>query len=78
MTLEEPRHAVITPDDHGALVAMIAWFLGSALVSRALPCYYITELLQILCMGTRLAVRFTTQRLTGIDDILIVASAVSA
>jgi hypothetical protein len=34
MTPEGPRHALITPDDHGALLAMTAWFLGSALVSR--------------------------------------------
>ncbi|KAF2112038.1 hypothetical protein BDV96DRAFT_665054 [Lophiotrema nucula] len=60
---EGPRHAAITADDRGALLAMTTWFLGCTLV---------------LCVATRLIVRFTTNHLPGIDDVLVVAAAVLA
>ncbi|KAF2198696.1 hypothetical protein GQ43DRAFT_343134, partial [Delitschia confertaspora ATCC 74209] len=60
MAAEGPRHAVITADDHGALLAMATWFLTCTLV---------------LCTATRLIVRFTTRHVPGIDDALVVVAA---
>ncbi|ORY16635.1 hypothetical protein BCR34DRAFT_97286 [Clohesyomyces aquaticus] len=57
MASEGVRHAVITSDDHGALLTMTAWFLSCALV---------------LFIAARLTVRFTTQHIPGVDDIIIV------
>ncbi|KAF2662413.1 hypothetical protein K491DRAFT_709782 [Lophiostoma macrostomum CBS 122681] len=62
-TEEGPRHAVITPDDHGAILSMTAWFLACTLV---------------LCTATRLIVRFTTQQMPSTDDVYIVVAAVFA
>ncbi|KAF2735780.1 hypothetical protein EJ04DRAFT_599587 [Polyplosphaeria fusca] len=56
------RHALITPDDQGLLLAIISWFLGATLV---------------LCIAIRLAVRFTTRQLSASDDIIITIAAVS-
>lgn len=79
MCSEGSRHAAITPDDHGAVLAMSTWFLGGALVSKVRPTTITrTDIAQVLCVFTRLVVRFTTQRwIPGVDDILIVVSAVS-
>ena len=62
MDIHGQRHAQITPDDHGALLSMTTWFLGSAL---------------LLGVITRVAVRLTTQLRPSLDDILIVIAAVS-
>jgi hypothetical protein len=61
-TEEGPRHARITPDDHGAILSMTTWFLTCTLV---------------LCTATRLIVRFTTQQRPSTDDVYIVIAAVS-
>ncbi|OCK74153.1 hypothetical protein K432DRAFT_410102 [Lepidopterella palustris CBS 459.81] len=58
-TPEGPRHATITPDDHGALLAMTTWFLMVTM---------------ILATSTRIIVRYTTQHVPGFDDILVLVA----
>ena len=59
---EGPRHAVITPDNHGALIQITSWVVMIALV---------------LTTGLRLAVTFKNTPNPGIGDALCVVAMVS-
>ncbi|KAF2450520.1 hypothetical protein P171DRAFT_516380 [Karstenula rhodostoma CBS 690.94] len=60
---EGTRHAVISADDHGPILAMTTWFLICTL---------------IICTATRLGVRFATRSPRTVDDLLILAAATVA
>jgi hypothetical protein len=59
---EGPRHAIVTSENHGALIQIASWFVMVAVV---------------LMTGLRLATRFKTARNPGIDDMICVAAMVS-
>src|SRR4051812_42793591 len=52
MVSEGPRHATVTPDDHGAILQIVAWFL---------------MVLMILSIFLRLTIRLTTTHIPGTD-----------
>ena len=54
--VEGPRHAIITPDDNGPIVEIVAWFLLVLMVSAT---------------GLRLSIRFTTAHVAGRDDAVL-------
>ncbi|KAK7186293.1 hypothetical protein PSPO01_07682 [Paraphaeosphaeria sporulosa] len=60
---EGTRHAIVSADDHGPLLAMTTWFLICTL---------------ILCTAIRLGVRFATSSPRTADDLLILAAALIA
>lgn len=59
---EGPRHATVTPDDNGAILQVVAWFL---------------MVLMILATFLRLLIRFTTTHIPGVDDVVLFAATVS-
>lgn len=59
---EGPRHAEITPFDHGALIQIPAWFL---------------MVVMILITFLKLAIRFKATRNPGLDDALCFVAMVS-
>ena len=54
--VEGPRHAIITPDDNGPIVEIVAWVLLVLMVSAT---------------GLRLSIRFTTAHVAGRDDAVL-------
>lgn len=62
MVSEGPRHATVTPDDHGAILQIVAWFL---------------MVLMILSIFLRLTIRLTTTHIPGTDDAMVFVSMVS-
>jgi hypothetical protein len=58
---EGPRHAIVTPDDHGPILNIVSWFLLS---------------LMIQAIVLRLTLRVTTAHVPGIDDGVAVAATV--
>ena len=63
MATEDRRMGVVTPDDHGSLIGIAAWFLSVVVV---------------LSIIMRLFIRFSTSHIPGKDDILAVVSMVSS
>ena len=59
---EGPRHGVVTSDDHGAVLNVVAWFL---------------MVVMILSTFLRLLIRFTTTHVPGLDDIVLAVAMVS-
>ena len=55
MTSEGPRHAEITPFDHGALIQIPAWFL---------------MVVMILVTFLKLCIRFKATHNPGLDDAI--------
>ena len=62
MVSEGPRHATVTPDDHGAILQIVAWFL---------------MVLMILSIFLRLTIRLTTTHIPGTDDTVVFVAMVS-
>lgn len=62
MVSEGPRHATVTPDDHGAILQIVAWFL---------------MVLMILSIFLRLTIRLTTTHIPGTDDATVFVAMVS-
>jgi hypothetical protein len=62
MVSEGPRHATVTPDDHGAILQIVTWLL---------------MVLMILSIFLRLTIRLTTTHITGIDDAVVFVAMVS-
>lgn len=62
MGSEGPRHAIVTPDDHGAVLQIVTWFL---------------MVVMILSISLRLMIRFTTTHVPGIDDAVVFVAMVS-
>lgn len=62
MDSEGPRHAIVTPDDHGPVLQIVAWFL---------------MVVTILSISLRLMIRFTTTHVPGIDDAVVIVAMVS-
>lgn len=59
--IEGPRHAVVTSDDHGAVLQIVAW---------------LAMVLVILAAFLRLTIRFTNIRRPAVDDTFIVLAMV--
>ncbi|KAM5489299.1 hypothetical protein MaudMau93_003548 [Microsporum audouinii] len=53
------RHTVVTPDDHGPIIQIVAWF---------------AMVVMILATTLRLSVRYLTSHIPGIDDAIVVGS----
>ena len=62
MYIEGPRHAVVTEDDHGAVLQIVAWF---------------SMVTMILATLLRLAIRFMTVQKPGMDDLMVSLAMVS-
>jgi len=62
MYAEGARHAVVTPDDNGAVLQIAAWFLMVTM---------------ILATFLRLCIRFMTAHIPGRDDAAILLAMVS-
>jgi hypothetical protein len=62
MVSEGPRHATVTPDDHGAILQIATWLL---------------MVLMILSIVLRLTIRLTTTHIPGIDDAVVFVAMVS-
>lgn len=58
---EGPRNAAVTPDDHGAILQISAWFL---------------MVLMILSILVRLTIRVIVTKNRGIDDVIALISMV--
>lgn len=59
---EGPRHGQVTPDNHGDILLVVAWFL---------------MVVMILATSLRLIIRFTTAHIPGLDDVVVVLAMVS-
>ncbi|KAF2770779.1 hypothetical protein EJ03DRAFT_350074 [Teratosphaeria nubilosa] len=60
--VEGPRHAVVTPEDHGAVLSIAAWFLMVTM---------------ILTASLRFSVRFLTSHIPGWDDAALLMALIS-
>ena len=73
IALERRKHALVTADDRGAMLAVITWFLACAVVGWLFK--FIRERdvneLKVICAAIRLATRFTSRQLAKFDNILI-------
>jgi hypothetical protein len=60
--IEGARHATVTPDDHGAVLQIAAWFLLVVMILATIP---------------RLTIRSTTNHIPRLDDVLVSLAMVS-
>ncbi len=61
--IEGFRHATVSPDDHGAILQIVAWFM---------------LVVMVLATVLRLLIRFTTSHIPGFDDVFVSLAMVSA
>lgn len=61
MQTDGVRHTVVTPDNHGPIIQIVTWF---------------AMVVMILATALRLAVRYLTSHIPGMDDAIVVGSMV--
>ncbi|EZF21887.1 hypothetical protein H112_05061 [Trichophyton rubrum D6] len=59
MQTDGVRHTVVTPDNHGPIIQIVTWF---------------AMVVMILATALRLAVRYLTSHIPGMDDAIVVGS----
>lgn len=63
MSFQHLSHGTVTPDDHGAILQVVAWVL---------------MVVMILSISLRLTIRFTTTHIPGLDDVMVFGATVGA